>query len=90
MACGIPCVVTDVGDSAAIVGSTGKVVPAQNPFEMAQAVIDLLTKSQKQREALGIQARKKIETHYSLEDITKRYESLYRQMAGQTDIGEKG
>lgn len=90
MACGIPCVVTDVGDSAAIVGSTGKVVPAQNPFEMAQAVIDLLTKSQKQREALGIQARKKIETHYSLEHITKRYESLYRQMAGQTDIKEKG
>lgn len=87
MACGVPCVVTKVGDSALIVGSTGKVVPAENPIEMAQAVIDLLTMSQKKREALGIQARKRIKTHYSLEHITKQYEALYRQLAGQTNIG---
>src|SRR6185503_9929721 len=31
MSCGVPCVVTDIGDSALIVGQTGRVVPAQNP-----------------------------------------------------------
>lgn len=39
MACGLPCIVTDVGDSAAIVGSAGIVVPASSPEALAQAML---------------------------------------------------
>lgn len=42
MACGIPCVVTNVGDSAWLVGDMGEVVPPKNSVALADAIQRLL------------------------------------------------
>src|SRR5699024_12351852 len=44
-----PCVVTDAGDSAYIVGDTGKVVPIQNSNALANAIMELLSLTEEER-----------------------------------------
>jgi len=78
MACGVPCVVTDVGDAANIVGETGSVVPPRDPDKMAGAWQQLLSMPAEKRKALGQLARGRIEELFSIQSITQRYESLYR------------
>ena len=77
MSCGVPCTVTDVGDSALIVADTGRVVPPQNSVALADAWKDLISIGDKGREALGKAARERIITSFSLESVVNRYEKLY-------------
>ncbi len=87
MACGVPCVATDVGDSALIVGATGRVVPAQQPHSLAQAWNEVLGLSQEQRSRLGREARHRIEQNFSLPVIVRRYENLYKELVlGTTSV----
>jgi glycosyltransferase involved in cell wall biosynthesis len=80
MACGTPCVVTNVGDSAALVGDTGRVVPAGNPNALAEAWRELLTSGPAVREQLGALARTRVEQHFSLGSVVERYQETYWQI----------
>lgn len=81
MACGVPCVVTDVGDSAYIVGNTGCVVPPRNPDFFAKAIIDIISLPLDEKIDLGIKARQRITDNFSIEKITNQYEALYQDIA---------
>lgn len=80
MACGVPCVVTDVGDSADIVGDTGFVVPSRNPQVLANAWRNLLQMSFDERCRLGEKARNRIIDNFSLEKVIPMYEELYQEL----------
>lgn len=81
MACGVPCVATDVGDSAAIIGKTGRVVPAKNPEALAEAWHELLALGLDRRSRLGAAARQRIEKSFTLPNIVLQYEELYEELA---------
>lgn len=80
MACAVPCVVTDVGDSADIVGDTGRVVAAADMGEMARQLLNVLQMSAEQRKALGARARERVQERYELGDVTRRYEDFYSEL----------
>ena len=81
MACGVPCVSTDVGDARSIIGNTGLVVPVRDPASLAHAIIDLIDRGPAAREHLGRAARARIETEYSLARIVDRYTALYSDLS---------
>lgn len=80
MACGVPCVVTDVGDAKTIVDDTGIVVPRRNPSALAEACIKLLNLSDEQFLVLKDKCRKRITENFTVEQMVKRFESVYNSI----------
>ena len=77
MASGVPCVVTDVGDSGLIVGSTGRVVPAGEADVFAQALSELIACGRMARKHLGEQARTRIAELFDINRVADRYREIY-------------
>lgn len=85
MACGVPCVTTDVGDSAVIVGDTGRVVPPRAPARLAQSWQEVLQMSLADKEALGVAARRRVEENFHLSETVRQYEELYREISQEQE-----
>ncbi|HEY2823632.1 MAG TPA: glycosyltransferase [Candidatus Acidoferrum sp.] len=80
MACGVPAVVTNVGDSRSILGETGSVVPPKEPKALAQAWAGLIQAGPDLRERLGDAARARVQTHFAMPNVVRKYEALYIQI----------
>jgi len=81
MACGVPCVVTDIGDSALIVADTGKVVPPRSPNQFAEALLEMIAIPEARRKKLGMEGRTRIKSLFSIDKIAFQYENLYLKFA---------
>jgi len=86
MACGVPCVVTDVGDSALLVGRTGVAVPPRDSQAFAAACTGLLEGSEQKRRELGNQARCRIADHFSIEAIARRFQAVFTAVAAGAPV----
>ncbi len=82
MACGVPCVSTDVGDAREIIGDAGRIVPAANSERLAAAVVEVLSLGRDGRRALGEAGRRRVEAMFSLDAVAGQYLELYT--AGQS------
>jgi glycosyltransferase involved in cell wall biosynthesis len=80
MACGTPCVATDVGDAALIIGDTGVVVSPRDADALTEGWTRLAALSAAEREALGRRARARIVEHFARRAIAHRFVGLYREL----------
>jgi glycosyltransferase involved in cell wall biosynthesis len=84
MACRVPCVVTDVGDSGLIVGGTGIAVNKKDPAAMAGAWRGMLNWPAAKMAEIRIMARDRIETHFSSIQMSIKTEAaLIKLVRGQ-------
>ncbi|MEQ8247521.1 MAG: glycosyltransferase [Alphaproteobacteria bacterium] len=77
MAAGVPCIATDVGDTARLMADTGILISPGRPRELASAM-ERMAEDSSLRHSLGTKAKERIERDYSLEAAIKTYENLYR------------
>jgi len=83
MACAVPCVATDVGETAGLIGDTGVIVPARSPEKLAAAWKVILQMDAGSRQAMGARARSRVEQFYSIEAVARQYTALYESLIDQ-------
>ena len=80
MACGTPCVTTDVGDSASIVEKTGWVVPPRDPIALANAILQAIDEKQTNHPAWcnrKQRCRERIVNNFSIEKMIDNYHKVW-------------
>jgi glycosyltransferase involved in cell wall biosynthesis len=80
MACGVPCVATDVGDARKILGDSDTVVPARNPEALVAAVVALLERLHVEGARLGARVRQHIAQNFSVEMLVHRTKEALETM----------
>lgn len=80
LACGLPGVVTDVGDSADVIGDCGHVVAPGDPAALAAAWHRMISLGDAELALLSGKSRIRAEERFALPAITARYEDLYAHL----------
>ena len=77
MACGLPCVATDAGDTGIILGDAGILVKRQSPEDLCRAWSFIARMDPADRLAMGMKARERIRLHYTQIKTTDSYQQEY-------------
>ena len=84
MASGVPCVITNSGDSIHILGDGGIVCADSGPQAISDAVCAMIRAGPEHRRQRGEIARARMEARYSLETMVTHYEDLYDEVLGRS------
>lgn len=80
MACERPCVSSDCGDAASVLGDPRWIAPTSDPAALADRVSALLALPAEQRQQLGVGHRQRIQSGFSVASIWRDYLTLYRSL----------
>ena len=80
MACGIPCVATDVGDTGWLLGDAGILVTARQAEALASGILKIARLDAEERAALGRRARQRLVENFSLGLYIARHRDLYAEV----------
>ena len=83
LCCALPCVATDIGDSAWLVGDAGLVVEPAAPDALAAAMATMAGLGAERRAALGAQGRERVLREFGIAAVAARFGELWQGLAAQ-------
>lgn len=89
MSCGVPCVATNVGDAARVLGPVGLAVAPGDPVALAAGLAAMLGRLECEGPHLGVLCRERAETEFSLTRMVAATESLLEKMLLHEDCRER-
>lgn len=87
MACGVPCVATDAGDSRVIVGDTGKIVAIGDVGGIVSGIVQLMDSGLEDRTLRSERCRQRIVDHFELSHVAALYADFYRELDAAQERG---
>jgi glycosyltransferase involved in cell wall biosynthesis len=84
MACGVPSVATDVGDSAWLLGRAASIAPAGDARALADRMRSLLDFDARQTAAIAREGRERIVTQFSVTSLVSNTERALSSLFGGT------
>jgi len=87
MACGVPALVTDVGDAAVIVDNADMVIPLAQVGEMAEKLFIFINRNKLEKNELSNCARTRIITYFSVDRAWQEYFKIYNQVINLNNRG---
>jgi len=85
MSMALPCVTTDVGDAAFLLGGLGPVVPAQDTRRLSEAFVSVLSATASERAAMGQSVYKRIAENFTMKCTEYQYKALYHRVLSNQD-----
>lgn len=83
MACGVPCVATNVGDVSRIIGEGGQVVSPRDARALARGIVRLIQLTPSERQKIGALGRQRICSKFPLAKTLESYASIYETLSGE-------
>ncbi|MBL9132283.1 MAG: glycosyltransferase, partial [Verrucomicrobiaceae bacterium] len=82
MACGVPCITTDVGDCDAMLEGIGATVPARDHAALSHAWEQVLKIGEDTRAELSQLSRQRVLERFTVAEAARQYEGMYSEMLG--------
>lgn len=83
MACGVPCIATNVGHCKKIIGDYGIVIPPKDPVFLMRAIEKMFSLDSKLYEELSLGCRQYMLDTFSIRSLPHRYSQFYQSIRTQ-------
>jgi glycosyltransferase involved in cell wall biosynthesis len=83
MSFGVPCIATNIGGNAEVIGDSSLLAPVASPIELAKLILKFSRMNLLEYQVASANCKVRIKRNFRIEVVAKRYYQLYEQVLGR-------